>query len=219
MLRDSMAWYGKSTVCPILAKKDIIKKTQAAEGVSRITSAKQRSAIHDKMERLLLVWINEQEMERDVTSMPIIQEKAREIFEKLKEQTPGSSSEELEFKAITGRFTMFKRRSGIKHVLMHGESASADKEAVEKYCLKFQEFIETEGYRPQQIFNCDETGLFWKRMPNPTYITKDEESVLGSKPMKDHLTLLLGANASGDRKLKPLLVYHSENPRALKKIP
>ncbi|GFQ88544.1 tigger transposable element-derived protein 1 [Trichonephila clavata] len=149
------------------------------------------------MKRLLLVWINEREMKRDVTSMPIIQEKAREIFEKLKEQTPGSSSEELEFKATTGWFTKFKRRSGIKHVLMHGESASADKEAAVKYCLKFQEFIEAEVYRPQQIFNCDETGLFWKRIPIRTYIMKDEKSVPGHKPMKDRLTLLWGANASG----------------------
>ncbi|GFR15825.1 tigger transposable element-derived protein 1-like protein [Trichonephila clavata] len=109
---DVARQYGlnRSKVCTILAKKDI-KKTQAAEGVTKITSAKQRSAIHDKMERLLLVWINEREMKRDVTSMPIIQEKAREIFEKLKEQTPGSSSEELEFKATTGWFTKFKRRS------------------------------------------------------------------------------------------------------------
>ncbi|GFY09344.1 tigger transposable element-derived protein 1-like protein [Trichonephila clavipes] len=75
-------------------------------------------------------------MKRDVTSMLIIQEKVRKFFEKLKEQTPGSSSEELEFKATTGWFTKFKRRSGIKHVLMHGESASADKEAAEKYSLK-----------------------------------------------------------------------------------
>ncbi|GFW83544.1 hypothetical protein TNCV_4590451 [Trichonephila clavipes] len=55
------------TVCTISAKKDTIKKTQAAEGVTKITSAKQRSPIHDKMERLLLVWINEREMKRDVT--------------------------------------------------------------------------------------------------------------------------------------------------------
>ncbi|GFY38622.1 tigger transposable element-derived protein 1 [Trichonephila inaurata madagascariensis] len=156
-------------------------------------------------------------MKRDVTSMPIIQEKARKILEKLKELTPGSSSEELEFKATTGWFIKFKRRSRIKHVLMHGESASADKEAAANLWLNFQEFIETEGYRLQQIFNCDETGLFWKRMPNRTYITKDEKSVPGHKPMKDRLALLLGANASGDMKLKPLLVYYSENPRALKK--
>ncbi|GFX56367.1 tigger transposable element-derived protein 1 [Trichonephila clavipes] len=150
-------------------------------------------------------------MKRDVTSMPIIQEKDREIFEKLKEQTPSSSTEELEFKATTGWFIKFKRRSRIKHVLMHGESACADKEATE-YCLKFQEFIEKERYRPQQIFNCDETGLFWKRMPNRTYITKDEKSVPGHKPMKDRLTLLLEANASevNEGDIEELIMGHED---------
>jgi hypothetical protein len=148
----------------------------------------------------------------------IIQEKAREIFEKLKGQTPGSSHEELEFKATTGWFARFKRRSGIKHVVMRGESASADKDEAQKFCRKLQEFIKKEEYRPEQSFNCNKTGLFWKRMLNRTYITKDEKSLPGHKPMKDRMTLFLGANASGDMKLKPLRVYHSENPRALKKI-
>ena len=37
------------------------------------------------------------------------------------------------------------------------------------------------------------------------------------KPMKDRLTLFFCANASEDLKVKPLLVYHSENPWAFKK--
>ncbi|XP_014392726.1 PREDICTED: tigger transposable element-derived protein 1-like isoform X2 [Myotis brandtii] len=76
---------------------------------------------------------------------------------------------------------------------------------------EFQEFIEAEGFVPQQVFNCDETGLFWKKMPKRTYITQEEKSLPGQKPVKDRLTLLLCGNASGDFKLKPLLVYHSEN--------
>ena len=74
-----------------------------------------------------------------------------------------------------------------------------------------------EGYGPQQVFNADETGLFWKRMPSRTFITKEEKKLPGHKAMKDRLTLMISSNASGDLKIKPLLVYHSENPRIFKK--
>jgi len=37
-----------------------------------------------------------------------------------------------------------------------------------------------------------------------------------SKVSKDCLTLLLGGNVTGDVKLKPLLMYHSEMPQVMK---
>ncbi|XP_066963262.1 tigger transposable element-derived protein 1-like [Macrobrachium rosenbergii] len=57
----------------------------------------------------------------------------------------------------------------------------------------------------------------WTCMPSRTYISK-EKTPPGHKVGKERLTLLLGINASGDFKLKPLLVYLAENPRACKGI-
>ena len=74
------------------------------------------------------------------------------------------------------------------------------------------------GYSAEQVFNVDETGLFWKRMPNCMYIAKEEKTMPGHKAGKERLTLLHGGNAASNYKLKPLLVYHSEKLRALKGI-
>ncbi|GIX93547.1 hypothetical protein CDAR_32571 [Caerostris darwini] len=81
--------------------------------------------------------------------------------------------------------------------------------AAEDYIKTFSDLIKAQGYISQQVFNCDETGLFWKKMPNRTYITAEEKMMPGHKPMKDRLTLALCANASGDCKIKPLLVHGS----------
>ncbi|XP_045674446.1 tigger transposable element-derived protein 1-like [Phyllostomus hastatus] len=83
------------------------------------------------------------------------------------------------------------------------------------YPQMLKSIIEEGEYTPQQVFNVDEAGLYWKRMPEGTFIAKEEKAEPGFKSSKDRLMLLLGGNAAGDFKLKPLLVYHSENPKAL----
>ena len=53
-------------------------------------------------------------------------------------------------------------------------------------------------------------------MSSRTFIATEEKSMPGVKASKDRLILLLGTNAAGELKLKPVLIYHSENPRTLR---
>ena len=73
-----------------------------------------------------------------------------------------------------------------------------------------------EGYSPRQVYNADESGLFWKKMPSRTFVSQKENKAAGFKVLKDRLTLLFAGNAYGDVKLKPMLVCRSNNPRPLK---
>eukprot|EP00106_Octopus_bimaculoides_P007655 XP_014775097.1 PREDICTED: tigger transposable element-derived protein 1-like [Octopus bimaculoides] len=88
--------------------------------------------------------------------------------------------------------------------------------ATEDYLKTFAGIIAAKGYIPQQVFNCDETGHFWKKIPRRTYITTEEKRMLDYKSTKDRLTLTLCTNVSGDYKIKLLLIYHLEKSRAYK---
>ncbi|XP_039608550.1 tigger transposable element-derived protein 1-like [Polypterus senegalus] len=198
----------KSTISCILKKKEAIKAANVAKGVTVLT--KQRPQVLEEVEKLLLVWLNEKQLAGDSVSEPMLCKKARKIHGDLQQNYPSTSSEGEEFKASRGWFENFRKRSGIHGVVRHGKATSSNAEAAKEFVKIFTKLVEDEGYIPQQVFNCDETRLFWKRMPKKTYITQEEKAV------KERLTVLLCANASGDVKFKPLVVYQFENPRAFK---
>jgi hypothetical protein len=47
------------------------------------------------------------------------------------------------------------------------------------------ENVEEGGYSTKQVFNLDETGLLWKRMPMRTYISREQQTDPGFKAEKD----------------------------------
>ncbi|XP_071086353.1 tigger transposable element-derived protein 6-like [Haliotis cracherodii] len=93
-----------------------------------------------------------------------------------------------DFSYSTGWRHRFKLRHGIKMHKVHGESASVSLELVKEGRESLQEVLRE--YNPCDIFNCDETGLFYKIEPNST---------LSTVPVSE--------------KLKPLVIHKYNMPR------
>lgn len=89
-------------------------------------------------------------------------------------------------------------------MVMHGETAIAGKRLSEG----FQGLIQEESYSPDHWCNSIETDLFWMRMSNRSYITREVQRLPGHKPINCRYSFF---------KVKPPLVYNREGPRAFKK--
>ncbi|GBN26621.1 hypothetical protein AVEN_67975-1 [Araneus ventricosus] len=66
-------------------------------------------------------------------------------------------------------------------------------------------------YKADDVFNADETGLFFQCLPNKIATFKGEECHSG-RQSKLRVTVLLAANQSGKEKLPPL-IRRSKKPR------
>ena len=67
-----------------------------------------------------------------------------------------------------------------------------------------------------QLYNADETALFWRSLPRNTQAFKNEDKISGKKISKEIILALLGANTLGTHCRKPVLVGKADEPRALK---
>jgi hypothetical protein len=79
--------------------------------------------------------------------------------------------QEDRLKLSNGWLTRFKERNGLKEVKRHGEAASANADTVEKERKRIQELIKRYGYRLRDVFNMDETGLFYGYVLMPLLLT------------------------------------------------
>lgn len=49
----------------------------------------------------------------------------------------------------------------------------------------------------QQLYNADESSLFWRMLPKRTFVGATEKSAPGRKTAKERVTFMLCANADG----------------------
>ena len=73
---------------------------------------------------------------------------------------------------------------------MQGEKLSADTETPEPFKKELLDVMEREGLTLEQIYNCNETGLYHRMLPTITLGTKAEKNASGIKKQKERVTLI-----------------------------
>ena len=68
-----------------------------------------------------------------------------------------------------------------------------------------------DGYAHKDIFNTDDTGLYYRALPNRSLVIKVNPRK-GIKTSKERMTVLLACSAAGE-KLTPLVIGKALNPR------
>lgn len=114
-----------------------------------------------------------------------------------------------EFTASKGWLQKLTKRYDIRYKSYSGESADVSEQTINDWKAKIPEL--TANYKPEDVFNFDETGLFYKLLPKKSYFTKDAKR-FGGKKQKQRVTVGLCCSSKGE-KLKPLIIGIAKHPR------
>ena len=110
----------------------------------------------------------------------------------------------------------FEMRYNIVRVHEAGESGGVDTEIV---CHLKEDKLNgiLQKYRPFEIYNADETSLFWKLFSENS-LGFVKKTYHGTKQPKTRITVLVGANMDGSDKLPLFVIGKSKRPRAFKNV-
>jgi hypothetical protein len=145
----------RSTISKIIKKSNIhlaLNETSQAATTARIRNVK-----NPQIDRALELWITQAITAGMIISGDILKEKAK-IF------ADGFGITGITFS--NGWLTRFKKRTGIRRRKFQGEAASAPIETLPTERKRLQEILSS--YSLNDIYNADETGLFFRMTPNET---------------------------------------------------
>lgn len=193
----------RSTLSTLLKTKGDIK---AKAGQSQHCGARRvRKPAFQDVERSLHRWFLDARARNIPVSGPMLQQKAKDFA--FIHQAEG-------FAASSGWLQRFKARYQIVGKTVSGESADANDDSIRKWLDEEWPGVLAK-YDPKEIFNADETGLFWQMLPRQTLDTRGEKCH-GGKQNKARITVLLGANMDGSTKLRPLVIGKFKTPHCMR---
>ncbi|XP_053966944.1 tigger transposable element-derived protein 6-like [Anastrepha ludens] len=162
-----------------IAKRFNIGKTQAAEINKNIRSKWESEVnVHQKrsflkeggseIDKMCFNCFAKARSQHIPISGPILKAKAMENAGKL--GVPN-------FNASDGWLNKWRIRNNVAFKCVSGEAADVNQDGVEQFRTKLPSLLT--GYKPQDIYNADESGLFFRVLPDKTLALKSEKCVGG----------------------------------------
>ena len=110
-----------------------------------------------------------------------------------------------EFKASNGLLQSFKLHHNLKQLTVCGESAEVPEETVEVWHERMKDLVI--GYSAQIIWNADESGCFYRSLPEKT-LAQAAAQCKGGKKSKNRVTVTFFVNAAGGKE-PPIVIGKS----------
>ena len=194
-----------NSVSTIMKRKEHYKQ-QFFSGQVDATKQRVRLANHDDVESELLRWFTEMRGNNIPIDGPMMKTKATSIAHALGK----------DWECNEGWLSRFKHRRNIVFKTLCGESSAVDDVALDQWrdsALK----TTLAKYQPSDVYNADETGLFWRLLPSKTFHFKGQ-ACHGGKAPKDRITVLTCASMDGSHKLPLLVIGKFKTPRCFKGV-
>ena len=99
-------------------------------------------------------------------------------------------------------------------MVVSGESGDVRGDTVQSWKERLPELLH--GFKKENIWNLDETGCFWKTLPDRGFGQKEKECK-GGKKSKQRLTVACIANAAGGKEVA-VVIGRAENPRCFRGV-
>ncbi|CAE1170047.1 unnamed protein product [Acanthosepion pharaonis] len=190
---------GYSTAAKILKKEDDLRSCMQ---MNRNTNRKRkRQSVHKDFNEVLTQWFTQACAHGATATDHVIRQKASQLAVNL----------EVDFEPSNGWLMRWKQANNVSFKKFHGESTSADHGSANEWVTNVLPHL-FRGYDPKDVWNCDETGIFYKAMPSGSLRFAGDEQSNGTKVPKDRLTMLQFTNMDGSEK-QAVVVGKSAKPR------
>jgi hypothetical protein len=123
------------------------------------TAKRARQTEHPEVSEMMYLWVSKAMGDGILLTGEVLRQKWNRFADLV------GVPEDERLNLSNGWLGRFKGRNGLKEMKRHGEAASANASTVEQERKRIQELIKKYGYELRDIFNMDETGLFYGYVP------------------------------------------------------